>query len=238
MSILAVLATISASAFLLGRLSTWRTIRRLKAILRATSHAANHDRLTQLPNRRLARLILTTRIMRRQPTLVCLLDLDGFKKVNDTHGHTAGDDLLKAIARRLSHKTARRGGCAARLGGDEFLLILPLPPFPGDFDGIITVIAIQVAIADPVWISTNDGLIEIRPSASVGIAAHDQTDHGDSEAAISTLIHRADLALYHAKQRPGAVRICQWQPDMHMPHTNNDRRTVRDLHLPDTEVTR
>lgn len=91
------------------------------------SHAAFHDPLTQLPNRLLLsdRLSQALAAARRAGTrvAVCYMDLDGFKAVNDQHGHDAGDELLKAVSRRLLAKR-RPSDTAARMGGDEFVLIL------------------------------------------------------------------------------------------------------------------
>ncbi|MFH0934004.1 MAG: GGDEF domain-containing protein, partial [Pseudomonadota bacterium] len=88
---------------------------------------ANHDALTGLPNRRLLQDRLDQAITRSNRAdrvlALCYLDLDGFKQVNDTLGHDAGDDVLRLVAARLG-KALRREDTVARMGGDEFILLL------------------------------------------------------------------------------------------------------------------
>lgn len=89
-----------------------------------TAHdAARHDYLTGLANR----LALMERLdeVREQDLAFLLIDLDGFKAVNDHHGHAAGDEVLKEVSRRLLEISSRTGGLVARLGGDEFGYLLP-----------------------------------------------------------------------------------------------------------------
>jgi diguanylate cyclase (GGDEF)-like protein len=102
-------------------------IGRLQQHLAAERHAASHDHLTGLPNRRSfyclgARLIEETA---RRPLVAILVDLDDFKRINDTFGHRAGDEVLVNVARRLAGLTG--GGLVARLGGDEFVALLDQP---------------------------------------------------------------------------------------------------------------
>ena len=93
---------------------------------RRDNHNALHDALTGLPNRHLLMECLDQacwRAMRHgTPLAVFLMDLDGFKKVNDTYGHSAGDDVLKLVAHRVS-SAIRSGDTLARLGGDEFVIV-------------------------------------------------------------------------------------------------------------------
>jgi diguanylate cyclase len=107
-------------------------LRRLRGELSAERHAARHDHLTGLPNRRWfygagATLVGTTD---RGPLLAILVDLDDFKRINDTFGHRAGDEVLVTVARRLAAVTGV--GLVARLGGDEFVALLDLPPACSD----------------------------------------------------------------------------------------------------------
>jgi diguanylate cyclase (GGDEF)-like protein len=114
-----------------------------------------------------------------------LIDLDGFKAVNDTHGHAAGDALLCEVADRL-REAVRGGDLAARLGGDEFAVLLP---------GCTTAEAdrtaqrILEALRAPVPV---DGAT-VGVSASIGVAAADPADD------VESLLHDADLAMYAAK---------------------------------------
>ncbi|MGZ4645477.1 MAG: diguanylate cyclase [Blastococcus sp.] len=155
-------------------------------------HAAMHDPLTQLPNR-------TLFLDRTQHALhlagrnglwpaVLYIDLDGFKPVNDTFGHQAGDLLLKAFAGRL-HECVRSADTSARLGGDEFAVLLHGPI---DTDGVqIALDRIRAALAEPVDLG---GGRSATVDASIGVSfAGPDTD-------IDGLIRRADLAMYTAKR--------------------------------------
>ena len=92
---------------------------------------ANHDALTGLPNRLQFEGTFARLCAARTPFTLWMLDLDGFKGVNDTYGHDAGDDLLRQVARRLE-RAVRSGDLLARLGGDEFVILQPMRHAPGD----------------------------------------------------------------------------------------------------------
>lgn len=104
-----------------------RDVTEKKQIMQKLEQLAMHDGLTGLPNRTLFldRLSRTRALAEREERLAALLfiDLDGFKRVNDTFGHSVGDDLLRTIAKRLQ-ESVRRSDTVARLGGDEFAVIL------------------------------------------------------------------------------------------------------------------
>ncbi|NAZ87268.1 diguanylate cyclase, partial [Kineococcus sp. T90] len=100
-------------------------VRRLRASEAELRHRVGHDALTGLPNRALLHERLA-RAAAAGPAGVLLVDLDGFKRVNDTLGHAAGDALLVEVARRL-RAAVPEPGTVARLGGDEFAAVLPVP---------------------------------------------------------------------------------------------------------------
>jgi diguanylate cyclase (GGDEF)-like protein/PAS domain S-box-containing protein len=151
---------------------------------------ATHDALTGLPNRRLfhQRLAQAVAAARRHGSGLSILyiDLDGFKQVNDQHGHHAGDELLKVVAQRLSG-TLRVEDMVARLGGDEFAVLLDHAPPDAQLQGIAEKL-IRV-VAEPVIINGNP----VQVGASVGIAPF--RDDLDPDR----LLRHADQAMYQAK---------------------------------------
>lgn len=170
-------------------------------------HDAFHDGLTGLPNRmlfldRLKHAILRNRRSEGHTFAVMFLDLDRFKVINDSLGHSAGDTLLKEIARRLEH-CMRPGDTAARLGGDEFAILLE------DISSSEAALAIseriQQAIAMPLWLNDR----EMFTTASIGIKLYQP---GYESAA--DLIRDADTAMYHAKMRGKACAVV-FDPAMH-----------------------
>jgi len=158
-------------------------------------HLAYHDTLTRLPNRRLLadRLEQAVRNAARNNHRVALLliDLDGFKKVNDRHGHAAGDRVLEAVAARL-REIVRETDTIARMGGDEFVVLLP--EIASTDDAVIVADKVHAAINDPIA----DGAHLHSVGSSIGISIY--PDHGDSAEA---LLHRADHAMYHGKTSGG-----------------------------------
>jgi diguanylate cyclase (GGDEF)-like protein/PAS domain S-box-containing protein len=158
---------------------------------------ALHDPLTGLPNRVLLndRLTSAVAVAQRQeaPLSVLLLDLDGFKAVNDTWGHHAGDQVLTEIASRLAG-SLRESDTAARLGGDEFVLLLPATPLVG---AIETARALVDFIVAPI---TVDGK-PLTVGASIGIAVF--PNHGRD---VEVLLAAADAAMYEAKHSGGGYR--------------------------------
>ncbi|MFA5596905.1 MAG: diguanylate cyclase [Pusillimonas sp.] len=151
---------------------------------------AHYDALTGIPNRRLLidRLRQATALARRieQPLAICMLDLDGFKPVNDALGHEAGDRLLVEIAQRLQSVT-RSEDTVARLGGDEFTLILVNPAGAALFERILNAINQPVNLAEgTVTVSASIGVVYLEP----GMQADDDQ-----------LLRMADQALYESKKR-------------------------------------
>lgn len=164
-----------------------------RKIEKRLKHLANYDALTGLPNRTLFldRLNVALETCRRRETLaaVIFLDLDGFKSINDTLGHDAGDRLIKEIGRRLK-AAVRRSDTVARLGGDEFTVILTDVKC---IDGAeIVAKRIIRSVAEPVVLGNES----IRTSVSMGIALFSLDDDDNPYS----LIKKADSAMYQAKK--------------------------------------
>ena len=156
------------------------------------SFLAIHDSLTELPNRVLFNdrltLALANAARRKKEIAVLMLDLDRFKKVNDTLGHSVGDRLLKAVAERLAG-LLRRSDTIARLGGDEFMILLPEISSPSSAGRV----ARRVLQAFKQPFDLKDRKIQI--TASIGIASCPR----DGED-VESLTKNADIAMYAAKE--------------------------------------
>lgn len=164
-----------------------------RQLLHTLQWRVGHDVLTGLPNRAYLSDLLNQALefSRREgkALAVCMLDLDGFKAVNDGYGHASGDLLLVEVATRL--KGILRGGDAvARLSGDEFVLILRDVPDPAQLQ--LALDRVLRAIAAPYLIRER----EVSVSASIGVTLF-PLDNEDAD----TLVRHADQALYVAKQR-------------------------------------
>jgi diguanylate cyclase (GGDEF)-like protein len=155
-------------------------------------YLADHDALTGLFNRRRFEEELDRALAGadryRHPGAVLVLDLDGFKHVNDTLGHPAGDELLRNVAERLS-RTMRSDDLVARLGGDEFVLITRRRPRD-------VAIALTAAFAEPTTVGAGTLPLEV----SIGVSCF---FGGDPHQ----LLGRADLAMLTAKQRRTRIEI-------------------------------
>ncbi len=183
-------------------------------------HLALHDPLTSLPNRVLFEHLLD-KAMRQakgsgQLLAVAQLDLDGFKLINDTYGHPAGDHVLHETARRM--RACLRGqDTAARLGGDEFAVIITQIAGAGELTPVFD--RIRRAIAQPIAFSG----ATVMASASIGVSLYpnDALEPG-------RLLSNADVALYRAKsQRPGGIAFFARS----MRTALDERRVLeRDLH--------
>ena len=153
---------------------------------------AHFDPLTRLPNRTLLNDRIAQamgRAGRAQSLLgVCFLDLDGFKAVNDTWGHEAGDDLLIVIARRLE-ACVRAEDTVARLGGDEFVVLLTAVTDTAECERAAA--RILASVREPIDVGGHT----VHVGVSIGIALYPQ-DSDDAE----TLLRYADMAMYRAKQ--------------------------------------
>ena len=167
-------------------------ISQIKAHERELQHIALYDSLTNLPNRRLLadRLVqgIAQAQRRRQLLAVCYLDLDGFKRVNDQHGHAAGDQLLIEVGRRIQSQL-RAEDTLARLGGDEMVVLINGLQTPEDCGPLIE--RILQAVRQPVPLPKGQGFV----SASMGLSFY-PLDGGDPDL----LLRQADHAMYEAKQ--------------------------------------
>lgn len=165
---------------------------------------SNLDALTQLPNRVYLHALLDYALKDahrlRQKIAVLFLDLDGFKEVNDTLGHRAGDELLQVIAQRL-REMVRENDILARLGGDEFVMVLT--HLQDETPALQIARKIIEAVRKPVQLETGD---QAHVSASIGLAFY--PDDGED---VETLIKHADMAMYHAKDH-GKNRFARFQP--------------------------
>ena len=164
------------------------------------------DSLTGLPNRAVFRDRLEHSLARvgrsREAIAVVLLDLDGFKVVNDSFGHDAGDELLVEVGRRI-HACCRASDTVARLGGDEFAILLE--DAVSEAAAVMLVERLQRSLAAPFDVRGREAFI----GASIGIAL----DAGPS-AGPEDLIRNADTAMYEAKAG-GKSRYAVFQPAMH-----------------------
>jgi diguanylate cyclase len=193
--------------------SLWMAIRSLHRMLvrtiaaeRENDRRANHDQLTGLANRAGLERAITGwqhREDRRGPLAFFYLDLDGFKAVNDRHGHAAGDALLRMVAARLQ-ALAPAGGTAARIGGDEFVLLIPEADRGGTLGRAERVIA---AIANRPYDLDNG--VSVTIGTSIGIAR--MPDHGHD---LARLMSAADTALYEAKGRGRCRAVIASSPSL------------------------
>jgi diguanylate cyclase (GGDEF)-like protein/PAS domain S-box-containing protein len=180
--------------------SLFSDITALKEHQRQLEHIAHYDALTTLPNRvllsfRLLQAMAQTK-RRAQRLAVAYLDLDGFKAINDTHGHEAGDQLLMIVAGRMK-QSLREGDTLARLGGDEFVAVLV---DLGDEMGSVPMLnRLLMAAAQPVPV---DGLT-LQVSASIGVTFYPQSEEVDADQ----LLRQADQSMYQAKLT-GKNRYC------------------------------
>ena len=181
-----------------------RDIGERKALEEQLTHQAFHDPLTGLANRVLFldrvghALSLVTR--HRQTLAVLFVDLDGFKNINDSLGHAAGDELLEIIARRLL-TCVRTADTVARLGGDEFAFLIEDATDSHSASAVAERVA--EAVRQPIMLAGK----EVVMTASIGIAT------ADMEGSAADLLRDADMAMYVAKGR-GKARFERFEPGM------------------------
>jgi diguanylate cyclase (GGDEF)-like protein len=176
----------------------------IKVLQSKLQEQASRDPLTALYNRRYMDTIAGREIARcnrdHQPLAVMMVDVDHFKKVNDTYGHPGGDEVLKMLSALFLEKV-RASDVPCRYGGEEFLLLMP---------GMSAEIALaranqwRCSFAERTVLS---GGVSIQCTISIGVAVY--PDHGEN---METLIQSADLALYRAKQQ-GRNRVVLFDPE-------------------------
>ncbi len=175
------------------------TVYRTAELARVRRDEATHDMLTQLPNRRLFEEHLMRAVVSARRTdqrvAVVLIDLNGFKSINDRLGHDVGDEVLRAAAARMS-SACRSSDLLARLGGDEFALVLP---YIGTVAGAVAVAErVRATFSEPCMVQD----FPVPVSASFGVAV--LPDHAnDAEA----LLRRADETMYSAKYGDQGVAV-------------------------------
>ncbi|TVS12445.1 MAG: EAL domain-containing protein [Wenzhouxiangella sp.] len=177
---------------LAGSVTLFDDISRQKTSERQLKQIAHYDVLTGLPNRALLadRLSLAMARARRSgvPLALVFLDLDGFKEVNDTHGHDIGDRLLVRLARRMQH-SLRETDTVARIGGDEFAVVLADSGDPDTFGRLLG--RLLQALAQPEVVEGK----ELQVTASAGVSTYPQAEDIDADQ----LLRQADQAMYEAK---------------------------------------
>ena len=170
------------------------------------SHQAAHDSLTGLANRAQAMRLITAALSRAQRSGAVIgllfIDLDGFKQVNDTLGHRAGDEVLRAAAERMK-EAVRAGDVVSRLGGDEFVVLLE--PLDEQASAVGVAERLVDAVGQPMMLT--DGH-EARIGASVGVAISQ-----DASTDADLLLSEADLAVYRAK-KAGRGRVEVFDQDL------------------------
>jgi len=169
-------------------------------------YLANYDQLTSLPNRRLFNDRLQQAIQQasrnQQQVAIIVIDLDRFKEVNDSLGHSAGDALLVQVA-ALLNSNIRSSDTVCRMGGDEFIIMMPAV---GEADNVIEIVQKLInAFAQPFLL--NDKTVYITPSIGISMYPYDSKTQ-------ETLIKNADTAMYHAK-REGRNNFQFYQESMY-----------------------
>ena len=180
-----------ANGKLMHYVAMFNDITDLKAHQEELEHTAHHDVLTGLPNRALLAEKLAQAIKqsqrRKKALALAYLDLDGFKKINDTHGHSVGDQLLISITARLE-QALRTGDFLARTGGDEFIAVLTDLEQPSDCEHVLQ----RILTAASKDIICNEKILRV--STSIGVTFYPQNGTNPDQ-----LIRQADQAMYVAK---------------------------------------
>ena len=175
-----------------GAVIVFHDVSAARAMVMEMCHLAEHDALTDLPNRLLLNDRFTQAISmarrNQKRVAVLFLDLDGFKQINDSLGHTVGDKLLRSVAERLL-TCVRKSDTVSRWGGDEYVILLSEVGQPEDAAVSATKIIAELKGEHSI------GKYRLHITASIGISTYPE---GGEEA--ETLIKNADMAMYHAKE--------------------------------------
>lgn len=158
----------------------------------------DRDHLTKLYARSYSDSYVEKAIQKDDSGMFLLIDIDNFKKVNDTYGHQVGDDVIVQIARRLQNEIGKRGICS-RWGGEELAIYIP-------------------NISDREAIEISDAIVQMVPNVtnpSVTVSAGMITWHKSSRPDFKNMFLQADIALYHAK-RNGKNRLCIYEKPMEL----------------------
>ncbi|MEY4590818.1 MAG: hypothetical protein RL497_2894 [Pseudomonadota bacterium] len=170
---------------------------------------ANHDSLTQLPNRTCLYHFIEkemTKVQAGQSLALLLIDLDRFKEINDTLGHSFGDHLLRKIAERLNQLFSGSSALVARLGGDEFAICLPL------VENKEVALSVANAVSRSIALLTDVDGIALEVSASIGVSLYPQ-----QAPDLSALMRFSDVAMYYAKSHFKGVALYDGENDPHSP---------------------
>ena len=197
-----------------------RELAAMKAREAETQKLAERDGLTGLYNRRrmleLLEAAISDAVLQDLHVGLLFIDLNGFKPINDKHGHAAGDKILITVATRISARV-RTGDICCRYGGDEFVVVLPGVPDPFPVSRVADAIRERVSL--PYWIGNE----QVQLTASIGESMYPY--HGENAA---LLVHRADEAMYRVKSRivrpapagkalPGEPRLSRRRGDKSKP---------------------
>ncbi|MEM9464400.1 MAG: bifunctional diguanylate cyclase/phosphodiesterase [Actinomycetota bacterium] len=198
---IAVISGLAATAVVLSAVALQRWLGAATLThLRELESRATHDQLTGLPTRDEIRARLDRSLQERRrrddQTAVLFLDVDGFKGINDSMGHEAGDEVLRAFAARL-RAAVRSTDIVGRFGGDEFVVICP----DLSASAIAGEIAENVLAAFDEPLETPDAEIQVVPSVGYAVA------ESDTDTSADELIGRADQAMYRAKREGGGIRV-------------------------------
>jgi diguanylate cyclase (GGDEF)-like protein len=183
--------------------ATW-TVYRTAEVALMRRHEATHDTLTQLPNRRLFDEHLRNAVLSAQRSggrvAVVLIDLDGFKGINDRLGHDIGDEILHNIAARMNG-VRRSNDLLARIGGDEFAMVVT------HIDSVATAVRVAERVRATFAGPSEVQGFPVSVEASFGVAV--LPDHADSA---ETLLRRADESMYSAKRGEQVVGVSEHKP--------------------------